>query len=182
MRARIFCMVLLPALVAFDTQSRFIDKGACPGEGCRYGETWIARFPVSLRAQPSVESPVVATLETGSEAITLGGEVHTTPSRFKVTRAHGAFQPGDDVWVYTYLGEGYFRVLHNGELKEADLGFSPWGGTAGTKCEASSLCWGTLESRLEFDWWVQLKGPDEVAGWTTETSQFRPAHVPRIGP
>ena len=167
-----FLLFLPGALSVCAAQPRFVDKGACPGEGCGYGETWIPRSPVSLRARPSEDSAVLAVLEAGAEVMTIGGEVHTTPSLFHVARQHGVFRPGDEIWVYTYLGEGYFRVLHNGELKEADLGFSPWGGTAGRRCEASPRCWGTLEASLDFDWWVELRGPGGVIGWTRDTAKF----------
>jgi hypothetical protein len=88
-----------------------------------------------------------------------------------VHRAEFGFEPGDEVLVYTYLGEGYFKVRHNGQLKEAELGFSPWGGTAGKRCEVPS-CWGTLASDLAFDWWVQVRGVDGTTGWTKEDEKF----------
>jgi hypothetical protein len=98
--------------------------------------------------------------------------VHTKPGRFVVHRAQYGFKPGDEVLVYTYTGEGYFKVRHNGQFKEADLGFSPWGGSAGKRCEASPSCWGTLESELEFDWWVQVRGADGAIGWTKGSDKF----------
>src|SRR5713226_1269451 len=164
----------LIALVAFSIAATdvYIDKGACPGEGCTYGERWLAKRQVVLYARPSTRTKVVATLPQGTPVITITGEVHTRFARFIVNRAQGEFKPGDEILVYTYLGEGVFKVRHNGQLKEAKLGFSPWGGTAGTRCEASDRCWGTLESELQFDWWVLVRTGSGVEGWTNAHNHF----------
>ncbi len=167
-------LIVANLLAAADGGEIFVDKGACPGEGCAYGESWITRSNVTLRAEPSRSATIVAKLDAGTRVTTVTGEVHTKPTRFVVHRPHAQFRPGDSVLVYTYLGEGVFRVRHNGRLTEADLGFSPWGGTAGTRCEQSARCWGTLEQELRFEWWVQVRTPGEVLAWTAEADKFEP--------
>ena len=44
------------ALLGTAAEEVFVDPGACPGEGCGYGERWIAREPVSLRTAPGENS------------------------------------------------------------------------------------------------------------------------------
>ncbi len=153
-------------------QDVFVDKGACPGEGCVYGERWVARARVRLLSAPDLSATVVGILDTGMAVQTVTGEVHTIPARFTVRQPHGEFAPGDIVHVYTYLGEGWFRVRHDGETKEADLGFSPWGGSSGKRCELEDRCWGTLQEELRLDWWIKVRTPDGTEGWTLDAMSF----------
>ena len=153
-------------------QDVFVDEGACPGEGCVYDEQWVARSLVQLYEAP-VESALVSGIVREGEAVqTTTGEVHTEPGRFIVHRPHDEFSPEDEVFLYTYLGEGWFRLRHNGELKVADLGFSPWGGTSGKRCELESRCWGSLEQELHFEWWVKVRTEGGLEGWTLNVADF----------
>ena len=166
-RAALRCVGLTVGLccAAVFGQEVFVDEGACPGEGCQYGEIWTAREAVVLRERASPEAAVVATVEPGERVRTITGEVHTEAGRFEVQREHGDFRPGDEVLVFTYLGEGWFRLQHEGEIKEADLGFSPWGGSAGRRCNSSERCWGSLHEELRFDWWVLVRADSGSEGW-----------------
>jgi hypothetical protein len=150
-----------------------VDKGACPGEGCRYG-TWKVLKETELRALPERTSKIVATCRPGSEVLASTGEVHTAAGEFRVTKKQGAFVPGDVIWVYTYLGEGSFKVWFGGRFMDQDLGFSPWGGSGGSRCEVERFCWGELKSELDMVWWVRIKNVDGVTGWTRETGNFDP--------
>jgi hypothetical protein len=164
MRALAVALWLIGGSVAC-SQDYFIDKEACPGEGCAYGETWTARESTQLVETPGSSAAIVANVGAGESVRTVTGEVHTLPGRFEVHRAHGDFRSGDEVLVYTYLGEGWFRLRHNGEVKDADLGFSPWGGTTGTRCADQDRCWGSLKEELRFDWWVLVRTESGVEGW-----------------
>jgi hypothetical protein len=150
----------------------YIDKGGCPGEGCQYDETWVARQSVDLLREPTVKSPVVVTVRQGDPVRTVTGEVHTVPGRFIVRTAHDEFVPGDEVLVYTYLGEGHFRVRHNGVLKEADLDFGPGGGSNGKRCEVASRCWGTLQTEHQSTWWIKVRTESGLEGWTVQGAKF----------
>ncbi len=153
-------------------QDTFIDEGACPGEGCVYGESWVARSRVRLHNAPNLSAPFAGTVLAGEAVQTVSGEVHTRPGRFIIHRSHDEFAPGDEVFLYTYLGEGWFRLRHNGLLKVADLGFSPWGGTSGKRCELDSRCWGSLQQELYFEWWVKVRTEEGLEGWTLDASDF----------
>ena len=109
-------LLFIGVLVSADAiaQDLFIDKGACPGEGCVYGEQWVARTPVRLRSAPSLTASFSGTVLAAESVQTVTGEVHTSPGRFVVHRPHGGFAPGDEVFLYTYLGEGWFRLRHEG--------------------------------------------------------------------
>ncbi|HEV8700627.1 MAG TPA: hypothetical protein VGV60_05075 [Candidatus Polarisedimenticolia bacterium] len=151
----------------------YVDKGACPGEGCTYG-TWKVLKDTELHALPGKASKVVAKCRPGSEVLASTGEVHTVAGEFTVKKKYGAFVPGDTLWVYTYLGEGTFKVWFGGRFTEQDLGFSPWGGSGGSRCEVERFCWGELKRTLEMEWWIQIQNSDGVTGWTREAGSFDP--------
>jgi len=150
----------------------YVDEGACPGEGCTYGP-WKVEKATELHALPDKSSKVVATCRPGSEVQALTGEVRTVAGEFTVKQKHGAFVPGDILWVYTYLGEGTFKVWFAGRFTEQDLNFSPWGGSGGTRCEAEPRCWGELKKALDMEWWVRLKMADGVTGWSLEGEDYK---------
>jgi hypothetical protein len=145
----------------------FVDAGACPGEGCVYGERWTARDSLELRAEARDSAEVVATLAPGDPVKTVTGEVHTRPGRFVVTRARDGFAPGDVLLLYTYIGEGWYRARHGGELVRVDLGFGP----RGRRCRTRDAegCWGVLERPPESRWWVKLRTTAGVEGWTLDS-------------
>jgi MFS family permease len=142
----------------------YIDKG-CPGEGCSYAGRVkvLKRTPVYVF--PSVKSARLFELVPGEIVTALDSEVHTVAGRFVVKRPHGRYRPGDVLWVYTYLGEGFFKVWYHGKMYEEDLGFSPWGGTSGKRCEKDEYCWGELEKELEMKWWLKVKDKKGRKGW-----------------
>jgi hypothetical protein len=108
----------------------------------------------------------------GELVCALTGEVHTTPGEFVVRREHGRFAPGDTVSVLTYRGEGWFLIQYLGDQFEENLGFSPWGGTPGARCERGLDCWGVLQEPLEFDWWVRVDNLRGTVGWGLEDQAF----------
>jgi hypothetical protein len=148
----------------------FVDRGACPFECCQYGAWTVTKATVAY-ARPDVRSPKVATLTTGTRVTALTGEVHTRPSRFVVTKPHERYRPGDVLWVYTYLGEGVFTVWFKGEMVEQALGFSPYGGTSGTRCDVPE-CWGRLDHELRSTWWVNIETADGRVGWSNQAEHF----------
>lgn len=149
----------------------FVDKGACPFECCTYGE-WTARRTVHVVEQPAVSAPIVGTVSAGTNVRALTGHVVTRAGRFRVKRAHGLYKPGDVLFVYTYLGEGYFKVWFGGRFYDEELGFSPGGGTDGSRCDKSADCWGTLQAEHQSTWWVQLLLSDGRSAWTRESHSF----------
>lgn len=149
-----------------------IDKGACPFECCAY-RIWKAEENTTAYAGPDRNSKIIGTFKAGTTVEGLTGEVHVQPARFMVKKRHADYQPGDVLWVYTYLGEGYFKVWYQGKMFEEDLGFSPYGGSPGKRCEKQpGYCWGELEKELRFTWWVRVKSSDGWVGWSDTPENF----------
>jgi hypothetical protein len=151
----------------------FIDHHACPGEGCRYCTLYKAVTSVTVYEQPWTESAVVGEVQPGDTFLSKDGEVHTVPTPFIVDREHETFRPGDEVLALTYTGEGWYRVRHNGVLTEADLGFSPWGGSGGKTCNRPERCWGHLTRELEFTWWMRVITETSLEGWVVADQSMR---------
>ena len=151
----------------------FVDSGACPGEGCSNNNLYKAQADVTVYEKPSISSPCLGQISADDTLMSKTGEVHTTPTRFEVQRESGPFKPGDEVFVVTYFGEGHFRVFHNGKLKSADLGFSPWGGGAGKLCDKPAHCFGRLSKELQFTWWLFVLSENGVEGWIIADRSIR---------
>lgn len=143
----------------------FVDAGACPGEGCSNSSTYVAQANVTVFETPSLTAKKIGEIRADMKLRSTAGEVHTVPTRFEISRQHDDFHPSDDVFALTYLGEGYFRVLHNDVLTQADLGFSPWGGSTGKRCNKPEHCWGRLVKDLEFAWWLRVVSESGLEGW-----------------
>jgi hypothetical protein len=169
----LFAFALLPGLAACANSPPFnyIDQGACPFECCVY-RTWNSDVDTLIYAKPDTSSKAAGLLKRGTAVEALTGEVHTSPVRFLVNKPHGPYKPGDVLWVYTYLGEGHFKVWRNGALEEEDLGFSPYGGSAGARCENNEECWGELEKELKFSWWIKVRVNDGLEGWSNQPEHF----------
>lgn len=151
--------------------SLFIDKGACPFECCTYRD-WKATQETIIRKKPNRKSEIITTIKAGSTVRAITGEVHVNPVKFVIKKQTTTYKSGDILWVYTYLGEGYFKVWFAGKMYEEDLGFSPYGGTEGARCEKGLKCSGELGKNLKFTWWVQIQTGDGSIGWTDEPDHF----------
>jgi hypothetical protein len=144
----------------------YIDRGICPGEGCSYKGRAKVLNRTTVYAAPGIRSGRVFQLIPGEVVTSLDSQVHTVAGHFVVKRAHERYRPGDVLWVYTYLGEGMFKVWHRGRMYVEDLEFSPWGGTTGKRCEQEErYCWGKLDKELEMIWWLKVRSKGGRKGW-----------------
>ena len=159
----------------------YADSGACPFECCHYGR-WRPDTTVVLHAAPDSGSRVVAVLAAGDTVDVPTGFVRTVPTPLVVrrrlgltTRGNYQYQPGDTIWVYTYLGEGTYRARRDtGAFFEGAFGDGATEGVHPTDaaCQADSLCWAVFEPPTETVWWVQARTRAGMVGWTATTDRF----------
>jgi hypothetical protein len=168
----ILILMAVPRLSAQRSRAHiYVDKGACSGEGCGYGR-WQTTQATIAYAAPDERSRQIGYFRVGTKVAALTGSVYTVPGQFVVKKAHGKYKVSDVIRVYTYHGEGWFKVQFRGRWYREDLGFSPWGGGAGKRCEVTAYCWGELKTELKTTWWVRVKSAEGWIGWTNQPGHF----------
>ncbi|HZE72350.1 MAG TPA: hypothetical protein VE135_22800 [Pyrinomonadaceae bacterium] len=151
----------------------YVEQGGCPFECCTYREWWAAESTPVL-ASPSAGAAQVRMLKKGEHVKAITGFVRTRAAEFIVTRNKGRYHAGDTIWVYSYHGEGFFLVWFKGRMSEEDLGFSPYGGSSGTRCQDDSKnCWGHLKAEHSSEWWIKLRLRDGRIGWTNRGHDYK---------
>ncbi len=147
---------------------RYIARGACPFECCRYGD-WAAMQDTELVAAPG-DPRVVGRAMKGSRVDALTGEVHLRPEPFLALTADGGVPKDSIAFALDYQGEGYRHVYTRGKV------VSVFAAVADYCFRASDACWGeTLDSREERKepvWWVKIRLPNGVIGWTDKAERF----------
>jgi hypothetical protein len=130
-----------------------IDKGACPFECCTYRE-WVARTGVTLLDIPNGKR-VVGQIRKGEKVVALTGEVHSVPLRVVAHNDYpdAGVKAGDTIYILHYIGEGYWKVWHDGKLVE--MAEFPGKGP-----------------KPKTNWWVKLKTSSGAIGWTVEHRNF----------
>lgn len=150
----------------------YVDKGACPFECCTYRK-WKTLKTTVAYARPNKRSRRVGTFKAGSSVVGLTGEVRTVPGRFRILKPHGKYKPGDVLWVYTPLGEGFYKVWFKGRMSDESLDYmdGPFEQSLPT-CEETPECWGKLVKDLHVEWWVKVRSAEGWVGWTDEAENF----------
>jgi murein DD-endopeptidase MepM/ murein hydrolase activator NlpD len=153
----------------------YIDKGACPGEGCTYGE-WLALSDTTLFASPDRRAAPVGTVRALELVRAVTGEVWTVvPGRATAIHDFEHFRKGDLIYLLTYQGEGSHAVWHRGQVRSKGIPFAP--NASSRACEhGEPECWGKWDWSPTHLWWVQMRTAAGVIGWTDETERFSHHH------
>ena len=158
-------LLLMPAssAIADDHPLFYVDKGACPFECCTYRE-WRTEKTTKLYRKPKINSPVVGSAGKGRTVKAKTGEVHTKPGELVVRRDVTTFRKGDVLWVYTYLGEGYYKIWYRGKFIEDQIDFNIQ--------DPNPDDWGYFKIQPDSVWWVKIRIPGGIEGWTNEPKNF----------
>jgi ssDNA-binding Zn-finger/Zn-ribbon topoisomerase 1 len=148
---------------------QIVDRGACPFEGCMYGEQWMARRDVIVYAKApnalgvassSLEQKAVVhtkdwvTTETGivlaqrhegliGQATTLGAAVVNGP----------LLRRGEKIYLYSYLGENCWNSWTDGGFLVVCSPESP-------------------SVNPQQEWWIQIRLADGSRAWTNSSVSF----------
>jgi hypothetical protein len=143
----------------------FIDRNACPFEGCTYRE-WTA-----LRSIPAFDTwkegrRSVATIAKGVQVTGLTGLVITVkPGVIHMERdlEGEGLRRGDTILTYALRGEGFSAVWFKGRYyPDFDISFAKW--PDGQGC-ASLHCAAYFVDTGQQDWWAQVKLPSGLTVW-----------------
>ncbi|MDR1968432.1 MAG: hypothetical protein LBQ32_07040 [Burkholderiaceae bacterium] len=151
----------------------YIDKGACPFECCTY-QKWETLKTTSAYVSPDKNSRRIGVFKIGNNVVGLTGEVRTiVPGKFVIQKAHEKYKPGDVLWIYTPLGEGFYKVWFKGRMYEEEIPYisGPYE-TSSPSCEETPKCWGKLEKEMQVEWWVKIKSSEGWSGWTNQIENF----------
>ncbi|MFQ5780345.1 MAG: hypothetical protein ACE5J1_01125 [Nitrospiria bacterium] len=143
----------------------FISKGACPGEGCFFGR-WRATEDIDF--VESIESEkVVGSIKKMSHVRALTGEVHGTSDVVEITNDFAEYKKGEKVYVLYDMGEGYYRVWHDGKTKEDDAIWCVLTDSTEDFClDSNGEDWGLrIEEDEPTEWWVLFELKDGKKGW-----------------
>ncbi len=162
--------ISVSALLAIATSSfaqthpeYYVDKDACPFECCIYRE-WQTKRVTRLYAEPNVLSSVVGNLTEGTAVTAHTGQVQTHPGKAIVTRDFENYRTGEVLWVYTYVGEGFYKVWRKGKFFQEKITF-------GLR-EPLPHDWGYFEIKPKSVWWVQMTTASGLMGWTNTAENF----------
>jgi hypothetical protein len=154
--------VILPAAPGPDAPPTvngvFVDKGACPGEGCYLQGRIKAREAVSLYQDKRTDSPVLATIAPDEWVEILGTEDRLIPLA-GTDRA-----TGDVVYRLGYEGEGCFTLWNKGQL-------SGWCDDDGDLSNDSVIWSAPADSAdTSLGFWVEVKRANGQTGWLGDDS------------
>ena len=148
-----------------------IDYKACPFEGCQFGK-WTAVQPVPIYSTWHAKRKLLRNLEKG-EGVTAITGIHITfePSEIKVTAPMPQYglKPGDTVFGYMNLGEGFFSAWFNGTWV-GEFDGSTIEGPEDSGCRRNCTAKFLKPGRVE--WWVQVKMKDGTIGWARDGDKF----------
>ena len=150
----------------------YVDKGACPFECCTY-RAWRTEKTTVAYAKPDRRSKRLGKFRKGSSVLARTGEVRTRPGKFVILKAHEKYRPGDVLWVYTPLGEGFYKVWFKGKMYDEGLDYmsGPFERSI-PSCEEAPNCWGKLEKESRVEWWVRIRSAEGWVGWTDQAENF----------
>ena len=153
------------------------DAGACPFECCVYRE-WRANASVTLYRDRRIGSGVAFTANRGDELRALTGVVVTlapgrvqfrAPVDLRTTTGILHVEPGETLYLLTYLGEGSTRAWFQGHVYDEVDGAEFFN----SRCaERPGTCNGSIVEAPRSEWWVRVRSPKGITGWTNEPEKF----------
>jgi hypothetical protein len=156
----------------------YVDAGACPFEGCAYGE-WTPTDTVKVRRERDRRSPVAFELAPGEKVTAVTGAVIVLrPGRVEFTAGTRLssqdgvlrIRAGDTLYLLAYIGEGFTNAWLHGRLYRGVDGATSFFDVRCT--EEPGRCSGRVVEPPLTEWWVQLRASDGRTGWTHEPEKF----------
>lgn len=141
-------------------EDALIRRGACPFECCVYRD-WTATGAIPVVPDELSTASPIFTIAAGERFRADTGNVHVTSVAPVVVRdsvgdpPYWSFGVGDTIVVLDYVGEGFYNVWHEGDVKQVP---AFW---ASTEQPGRAELIGSHET----EWWVHVTMPDGRTGW-----------------
>ena len=148
------------------------DWGACPFEGCSYGE-WEVCATTPVRKNHDKNAPIVSKIKKGEIIRAVTGVVVTTqPGIVKVLKSvtldeeHPvSLNPGDVFYRLHYQGEDFDLFWYKGAIHSAQMEYH-------NQIPGAVKDTFQLEGEPKSDWWIQINTSAGNVGWSNEPGHF----------
>jgi len=139
----------------------YVDKGACPFECCTYQE-WTVDKPTVITSAMRDGSPVAFRLKKGEKVTGVTGTVITTRSGIvrvlkNMTLGNVRLKRGDNLFLLTYLGEGFSKIWYKGRIFDGDPN--------------DQELFKDIRKPIDI-WWVKVKNRRGQTGWSRQSDNF----------
>jgi hypothetical protein len=156
--------VLCTSTYAAELGEVYVQRNACPFEGCAFGDWPVKKLSV-VYSEPRSTSKHVGALEPGSNVRVVTGDVHVVPGIAEIVgKPYGTtkdLDPKSVVYLLDPVGEGRRRVYQNGTFYVTKVAAS------NSECEPnqdSRRCWVKVLKEPKVSWWVKVQLPVGT-GW-----------------
>lgn len=155
----------IAAFATFSQNTRptmpFVDNGACPFECCTY-RSWTVDKPTVVKSAMRDAASVAFRLRKGDRVKGLTGAVITSqPGEVRVLKRTKigklTAQPGDTLYLLTYVGEGFHRVWYKGKITEEET--------------YDKAVFRQIRQPKSV-WWVKVRNSRGQIGWSREPDNF----------
>lgn len=151
------------------TEGYFVDKGACPGEGCWLSGRMQWTRPAPVYDRPSPKARKIGALRANEWAEAVDREFHIAPSRGVVREPNSQadqLAKGDVVYIIGYEGEGWMTLWRAGDR----LGWA----APDIEPNLADIAWDPApKTRREPVMWVRIKRAKGVSGWVRDFEGLR---------
>ncbi len=148
----------------------YSEVGACPFEGCTYGE-WSTKDKIKIFKEPKLESDIVGNIPAEKRFNALNGKIEIVPGiAYKKTELPSIgytesetskIEYKQPIYILHYVGEGFYKVTQNKEFGYLQL---PSDEKIFKEYE-SNYDWIKIEKYpTEFKWWAEIEYLD-LKGW-----------------
>jgi hypothetical protein len=147
-------------------QLPYVQKGACPFEGCTYG-IWDTLKDTYIYKKPDKNSGQIGQIPRGEKLRAVTGDVYVIPGRAKVIdRPHRSarnLNTEKEIFILDYVGEGYSRIFQDGIYAEVKIARTK------NRCKENPnwrYCWVEVIEEPVTYWWVFVESLDgKIKGW-----------------
>jgi hypothetical protein len=157
----------------------YSEVGACPFEGCTYGE-WSTNDIVKVLKEPKLNSDIIGNIPADTEFNAISGKIEIVPGvAFKVKEIPSIgytesetskIEYNQPIYILHYVGEGFNKINQNNEF-----GFLQIPSDKNMFIEyKSNYDWLKIEKYpTEFKWWAKIEYLD-LKGWILVNNSVSP--------